>query len=183
MTAPLSKERCYCGSLDWTVERYGRVTHKEGCPRRTDPWHQGDPQTGELVAGLRGEVDRLRGVVAARDETIARLQIERDEARMEALNRDADAKAFQAQRDRAEQRVTRRDETIARLEAAGDKLADAAQKRMDDLHRYDEWDWQTRCQNPICLSLRDWLEVRGLVYPDEATTAGEEAECPPEGAA
>lgn len=30
----------YCGYLDWTVEKYGRVTHKESCPMRTDPWHQ-----------------------------------------------------------------------------------------------------------------------------------------------
>lgn len=34
----------YCGLLDWTIEKYGRVTHKQSCPHRTDPWHQGDPQ-------------------------------------------------------------------------------------------------------------------------------------------
>jgi hypothetical protein len=34
----------YCGLLDWTVRRYGRVTHKEGCPARTDPWSQTYPQ-------------------------------------------------------------------------------------------------------------------------------------------
>lgn len=33
----------YCGTLAWTVRNYGRVTHKEGCPNRTDPWHQGNP--------------------------------------------------------------------------------------------------------------------------------------------
>ena len=41
---------CYCGYLGWTVERYGRVTHKQGCPARTDPWHQGNPQMAEVVA-------------------------------------------------------------------------------------------------------------------------------------
>lgn len=40
----MSKTACsYCGDLDWTVEKYGRVTHKEGCPMRRDPWHQGNP--------------------------------------------------------------------------------------------------------------------------------------------
>lgn len=37
-------EHCnYCGSLDWTVTFYGRVTHKESCPHRLDAWHQGAP--------------------------------------------------------------------------------------------------------------------------------------------
>ena len=36
----------YCGNLGWTVERYGRVTHKQNCPHRTDVWHQGDPFPG-----------------------------------------------------------------------------------------------------------------------------------------
>ena len=48
---------CYCGWLGWTVEQYGRVTHKEGCPARTDPWHQGDP-----FPAVRGQY-RLRGGV------------------------------------------------------------------------------------------------------------------------
>lgn len=34
----------YCGSLAWTVRNYGRVTHKQACPHRTDPWHQGEPE-------------------------------------------------------------------------------------------------------------------------------------------
>lgn len=33
----------YCGSLDWTIQKYGRVTHKRECPRRQDGWHQGNP--------------------------------------------------------------------------------------------------------------------------------------------
>lgn len=40
-TAPLCR---YCGSLAWTVAKYGRVTHKQSCRYRTDPWHQSDPQ-------------------------------------------------------------------------------------------------------------------------------------------
>lgn len=35
-TAP----KCYCGSLEWTVRHYGRITHKHGCPARTDPFCQ-----------------------------------------------------------------------------------------------------------------------------------------------
>jgi hypothetical protein len=38
----------YCGWLGWTVEKYGRVTHKQACPHRTDPWHQGDPPAAKL---------------------------------------------------------------------------------------------------------------------------------------
>lgn len=33
----------YCGSLDWTVEQYGRVTHKHSCPKRTDTFCQTHP--------------------------------------------------------------------------------------------------------------------------------------------
>jgi hypothetical protein len=39
-----AQDRCpYCGWLRWTIDKYGRVTHKQACPHRTDPWHQGDP--------------------------------------------------------------------------------------------------------------------------------------------
>jgi hypothetical protein len=42
---PGSEPTCpYCGCLGWTVEKYGRVTHKEACPHRTDPWSQSYPQ-------------------------------------------------------------------------------------------------------------------------------------------
>lgn len=34
----------YCGDVGWTVERYGRVTHKRQCPHRRDPWSQTYPQ-------------------------------------------------------------------------------------------------------------------------------------------
>jgi hypothetical protein len=37
----------YCGSLGWTVREYGRVTHKQLCPHRTDPWHQANPHPEE----------------------------------------------------------------------------------------------------------------------------------------
>jgi hypothetical protein len=40
-----------CGSLGWTVERYGRVTHKHGCPRRADPFCQTHP--ADTVLGCR----------------------------------------------------------------------------------------------------------------------------------
>ena len=37
--------RCsYCGNLGWTVEKHGRITHKEACPHRTDPWSQLEPK-------------------------------------------------------------------------------------------------------------------------------------------
>lgn len=40
--------RCdYCGDLGWTVRKYGRITHKEACPHRTDPWSQTYPQRTE----------------------------------------------------------------------------------------------------------------------------------------
>lgn len=36
--------RCeYCGSLDWTIERYGIAVHKEACPFRETSYHQGNP--------------------------------------------------------------------------------------------------------------------------------------------
>lgn len=34
---------CCCGLLDWTVQQWGRVTHKHSCPHRTDPWCQTHP--------------------------------------------------------------------------------------------------------------------------------------------
>jgi len=33
----------YCGSLGWTAQRYGRVTHKQSCPHRCEPWCQSHP--------------------------------------------------------------------------------------------------------------------------------------------
>jgi len=33
----------FCGSLDWTVKQWGRVTHKHSCPNRTDPFCQTHP--------------------------------------------------------------------------------------------------------------------------------------------
>lgn len=50
----------YCGWLDWTVRAYGRVTHKESCPQRTDPWHQGDPTAKPSGAYLYATVTILR---------------------------------------------------------------------------------------------------------------------------
>jgi len=44
--------RCdYCGDLGWTVRKYGRITHKEACPHRTDPWSQTYPQRTEETDG------------------------------------------------------------------------------------------------------------------------------------
>jgi hypothetical protein len=40
---PNLTEYGHCGSLAWTVEKWGRVTHKHGCPNRTDPWCQSHP--------------------------------------------------------------------------------------------------------------------------------------------
>lgn len=33
----------FCGWLGWTVEEWGRVTHKHACPNRTDPFCQTHP--------------------------------------------------------------------------------------------------------------------------------------------
>jgi hypothetical protein len=33
-----------CGGLAWTVEKWGRLTHKHGCPHRTDPFCQTHPE-------------------------------------------------------------------------------------------------------------------------------------------
>jgi hypothetical protein len=41
----------YCGSLAWTVREYGRVTHKESCPHRTEAWSQTYPKCEHRVAG------------------------------------------------------------------------------------------------------------------------------------
>ncbi len=35
---------CYCGSLAWTERQYGQVTHKHGCPARTDDFCQSHPE-------------------------------------------------------------------------------------------------------------------------------------------
>lgn len=35
---------CYCGDLSWTRRHYGRVTHKHGCPARTDSYCQSHPE-------------------------------------------------------------------------------------------------------------------------------------------
>lgn len=35
--------KSYCGFLGWTVERYGRITHKHSCPVRTDNFCQSHP--------------------------------------------------------------------------------------------------------------------------------------------
>jgi hypothetical protein len=34
----------YCGSLGWSVEKHGRVTHKMACPHRCEPWCQTHPE-------------------------------------------------------------------------------------------------------------------------------------------
>lgn len=34
----------YCGDLGWTVRDHGRVTHKQSCPRRCEPWCQTHPE-------------------------------------------------------------------------------------------------------------------------------------------
>lgn len=52
-----------CGGLQWTVERYGRLTHKHGCPGRTDPWcqqHPGGCPEEEPEPELDPETEALR---------------------------------------------------------------------------------------------------------------------------
>ena len=41
---PRPVEYGFCGSLQWTVEKWGRVTHKHSCPNRIDPWCQAHPE-------------------------------------------------------------------------------------------------------------------------------------------
>jgi len=48
---PAPPPACICGYLGWTVERYGRITHKQSCPARTDLWHQGDPVGAPAESG------------------------------------------------------------------------------------------------------------------------------------
>lgn len=56
----MAKTACpYCGYLDWTVEMYGRVTHKQDCPMRRDLWHQGNP-TIDIV--LRDRAEELKSL-------------------------------------------------------------------------------------------------------------------------
>lgn len=50
----------YCGSLDWTATLHGRVTHKQSCPVRVDPWCQAHPQGCPADCVALG-VYRLRG--------------------------------------------------------------------------------------------------------------------------
>lgn len=48
-------ERCdYCGPLDWTVERYGCIAHKCGCPHRTDTFCQAHPLGCDNPGDQRG---------------------------------------------------------------------------------------------------------------------------------
>lgn len=50
-------EHCdYCGSLDWTVEKYGRVTHKQECPHRSDAWSQLHPNLYRVPQQLGPEI-------------------------------------------------------------------------------------------------------------------------------
>lgn len=47
--------RCdYCGPLGWTVARYGCVTHKHGCPYRTDTFCQAHPRGCDNLGDQRG---------------------------------------------------------------------------------------------------------------------------------
>jgi hypothetical protein len=43
-SASVVKEACYCGELEWTVRKHGRITHKHSCPARTDRFCQTHPQ-------------------------------------------------------------------------------------------------------------------------------------------
>lgn len=38
----------YCGSLGWTFEKYGRITHKHDCPRRGANYCQTHPEKCDL---------------------------------------------------------------------------------------------------------------------------------------
>ena len=40
-----------CGDLSWTVKRWGVLVHKEACPSRTTPYHQGNPPSLEGEKG------------------------------------------------------------------------------------------------------------------------------------
>ena len=106
----------YCGNLGWTVERYGRVTHKQNCPHRADVWHQGDPSpTG---SGQR-QGTHWDGCERAHHECalalIDRLRAEQDDERRTAGKWIVELQG-QAKRLRAD---------LAALREAGNALADA----------------------------------------------------------
>ena len=44
-----------CGSLGWTYEKWGRVTHKHSCPNRRDPWCQTHPEAHSCAALREGD--------------------------------------------------------------------------------------------------------------------------------
>lgn len=51
--------RCdFCGHLAWTVERFGRLTHKCACPHRTDSFCQAHPQVCDNFTDIRNEAWR-----------------------------------------------------------------------------------------------------------------------------
>ncbi len=56
----------YCGSLDWTIHNYGRVTHKVACPHRTEPWSQQEPHADSAEFNRRPLADATRNRVQER---------------------------------------------------------------------------------------------------------------------
>ncbi len=90
VTADPLTEYGHCGSLAWTVEKWGRVTHKHGCPNRTDPYCQSHPDgcptdptmTAEpLTEAGRALLLGMRDSKDARDAAAAIPAIEAEAAR------------------------------------------------------------------------------------------------------
>lgn len=71
-------QRCdVCGPLGWTVERYGAIAHKHGCPHNPSPYCQAHPIGCDVVADQRGlRVDHLERIEADRVEWAAKVSAE-----------------------------------------------------------------------------------------------------------
>jgi DNA-directed RNA polymerase subunit RPC12/RpoP len=53
----------YCGSLDWTIEKYGRITHKHGCPNRTDKFCQTHPKDCQDSSAIQNLEESLKAAM------------------------------------------------------------------------------------------------------------------------
>lgn len=52
--------RCdYCGRLGWTIQGFGQITHKCGCPHRTDEFCQAHPNGCDTVTDIRTRAYQL----------------------------------------------------------------------------------------------------------------------------
>ena len=145
MSAEQERPSCTCGYLGWTVERYGRITHKEACPHRTDPWTQANPQTAEWITELQAQlreaqeqIETLRQQIVGANTTMHLAQQGRDEAwKREAENFEAlmDERAKAMELEKREAALVLVAEAIVNGEfQAARELADEALAAQDSEH-------------------------------------------------